>query len=54
MCHITDQLTNELVRVYDVLAPPKQVSSLLRTKQPWYDTEMKEFKNQSDAMNING
>ena len=54
LCNLIDQLDNELVRVYDVLAPPKQVSSLLRTKQPWYDSEMKELKNQSDTMNVNG
>ena len=42
LCSLVDQLNNELVRVYDVLAPPNQVSSFLRTKQPWY--EMKEFK----------
>ena len=41
---LVNQLNNELVRVYDVLAPPNQVSSFLRTKQPWYDSEMKEFK----------
>ena len=53
--NLVDQLENELVRVYDALAPPKQVSSLLRTKQPWCDSEMKELKkNQSDAMNVNG
>ena len=44
LCNLVDQLDNELVRVYDALAPPKQVSSLLRTKQPWYDSEMKELK----------
>ena len=54
LCNLVDQLNNELVRVYDVLAPPKQVLSLLRTKQLWYDSEMKEFKNQPDAMNVNG
>ena len=31
LCNLVDQLDNELVRVYDSLAPPKQVSSLLRT-----------------------
>ena len=30
--------------MYDALAPTKQVSSLLRTKQPWYDSEVKELK----------
>ena len=40
---LVDQLNNELVRVYDTLAPAKQVSSCLRTKQPWYDNDMKEF-----------
>ena len=44
LCNLVDQLNSELVTLYDVLAPPKQVSSLLRTKQPWYDSEMKEFK----------
>ena len=44
LCNLDDQLDNELVRVYDVLAPPKQVLSLLRTKQPWYDCERKELK----------
>ena len=44
LCNLVDQLDNELDRVYDVLAPPKQVLSLLRTKQPWYDCEMKELK----------
>ena len=43
LCNLVDQLNNELVRVYDVLAPSKQVLSLLRTKQPRYDSEMKEF-----------
>ena len=38
------QLGNELARVYGLLTPPKQVSSLLRTKQLWYDCEMKELK----------
>ena len=32
LCNLVDQLDNELVRVYDALALPKQVSSLLRTK----------------------
>ena len=41
---LVNQLNDELVRVYDTLAPPKQVSSFLRTKQPWYDSEMKELK----------
>ena len=39
-----NQFSNELVRVYDALAPPYQVSSFLRSKQPWYDSEMKELK----------
>ena len=39
-----NQLNDELVRVYDTLAPAKQVSSCLRTKWPWYDSEMKKFK----------
>ena len=51
---LVNQLNDELIRVYDVLAPPKQVSSFLRTKQPWYDSEMKEFKNQPDATNGGG
>ena len=41
---LVNQLNNELIRVYDVLAPSNQVSLFLRTKQPWYDSEMKEFK----------
>ena len=41
---LVNQLNDEFVRVYDTLAPAKQVSSCLRTKQPWYDNEMKEFK----------
>ena len=54
LCSLVDQLNNELVRVYDALSPPNQVSSFLRTMQPWYDSEVKEFKNQSDAMNVIG
>ena len=42
--NLVDQLDNVLVRVYDALAPPKQVSSILRTTQPWYDSEIKELK----------
>ena len=30
--------------MYDTLAPANQASSFLRTKQPWYDSEMKELK----------
>ena len=41
LCNLVDQLDNELVRVYDALTQSKQVSSLLRTKQPWYDSEMR-------------
>ena len=41
---LVNQLNVELVRVYDTLAPAKQVSSCLRTKQPWYDSETNEFK----------
>ena len=41
---LVNQLNDELVRVYDTLAPAKQVSSCLRTKQPWYDSEMEELK----------
>ena len=41
---LVNQLSNELVRVYDTLAPANQVSSFLRTRQPWYDSEMKELK----------
>ena len=41
LCNLVDQLNNELVRVYDVLAPLKQDLSLLRSKQPWYNSEMK-------------
>ena len=44
LCSLVNQLNNELVRVYDVLAPPNWVLSFLRIKQPWYDSEMKEFK----------
>ena len=44
MSSLVNQLNDELVRVYDTLAPAKQVSSCLRTKQPWYDSEMKELK----------
>ena len=44
MSSLVNHLNNELIRVYDVLAPPNWVSSFLRTKQPWYDSEMKEFK----------
>ena len=44
LCNFVDQLDNELVRVYEVLTPPKQVSSLLRTKQPWYECEMNKLK----------
>ena len=44
VCNLVEQLDNELVRAYDAVAPPKQVSSLLRTKQPWYDSKMKELK----------
>ena len=45
LCNLVDQLDNKLVRLYDVLTPPKHVSSLLRTKQLWYNCEMKEPKN---------
>ena len=41
---LVNQLSDELVRVYDAHAPPNQFSSFLRTKQPWYDSEMKELK----------
>ena len=41
---LVNQLSSELVRVYDTLDPTNQVSSFLRTKQPWYDNEMKELK----------
>ena len=42
LCNLVDQYHNKLVRRYGILTPPKQVSSLLRTKQPWYDCEIKE------------
>ena len=41
---LVNQLNDEIVRVYDVLAPPNWVPSFLRTKQPWYVSDMKEFK----------
>ena len=44
LSYLVNQLNDELVTVYDTLAPVKQVSSCLRTKQPWYDNEMREFK----------
>ena len=41
---LVNQLKDELVRVYDILAPANQVSLFLRTKQPWYDSEMQGLK----------
>ena len=51
---LVNQLNNELVRVYDTIAPAKQVSCCLRTKQPWYDNDMKESKNQSNTTKGSG
>ena len=37
-------LNTELHRVYDKLTPLKKCSVNLRTKQPWFDSEMKSLK----------
>ena len=37
-------LNTELYRVYDKLAPLKKCIVNLRTKQPWFDSEMKSLK----------
>ena len=37
-------LNTELHKVYDKLAPLKKCSVNLRTKQPWFDSEIKSFK----------
>ena len=41
---LVSSLNTELRRVYDTLAPQKEIKVNLRPKQPWYDWEIKTLK----------
>ena len=41
---VGSSFNTELHRVYDELAPLKKCKVNLRTKQPWFDSEMKSLK----------